>query len=387
MSVVKDPWLRTLIVLLVIIAASYLAGIVWALAVRFADILLLLVLAWVLAFALEPVISRVEAHAGFKRGLAVALVYVGLLIVLGGATLLMVPVIALQVSQIGTNLPDYLINLRAWLDGMQIWLSSKGINVDAATLLDYTEMARRVESLGPVIVNNALGLATGLASMLFSLVLVLILSFYMVLDGSRLTAAFLQATPRDRRDEVRYLISSTYRAFGGFVRGQLVQAVVYGVGTAAVMMAASLSYTAVTAIFAFAFMMIPFVGPILAIIPPVVIAALIHPDRTWWVFLLLLLLQQVVLNVLAPRLMSKNVGMHPLLVVISLLVGAKLAGAWGAIFAVPVAGVIVAMVGFYRMTVEERERHLQERPEEEMRQDTNSQPPSQQPHGTEVTEA
>jgi len=78
----------------------------------------------------------------------------------------------------------------------------------------------------------------------------------------------------------------------------------------------------------------------------------------WWVFLLLLLLQQLLLNVVAPRLMSKTVGMHPLLVLVSLLVGAKVAGAWGAIFAVPVAGVVVAMVSFYRMTVDERKLRL-----------------------------
>ncbi len=357
----RDPWLKMLIVLLVVIAASYLAGVVWSLAVRFADILLLLVLAWVLSFALEPVTRWLEEATRVSRGLAVGIVYLGLLVVLSLSTLLVVPVVALQVSQIGTNLPQYVANVAVWLAALQDWLAQRGVQVNIVNLLDYQAMAPRVESLGPVIVNNALALATGVAYVLFSLVVVLMFSFYMMLDGSRLTAGFLQALPADRRDDVSYLIYSTHKAFGGFVRGQLVQAVTYSVGTAAIMLAADLSYTAVASIFAFIIMMVPFIGPVLAIIPPVAIALFVHPDRALWVFLPLLLLQQLVLNVLAPKVMGTTVGMHPLLVLLALLVGAKLAGVWGAIFAVPVAGVVVAMVSFYRMTVEERRVHVAER--------------------------
>lgn len=360
----RDPWLKALIVLLVVIAASYLAGLAWALAVRFADILLLLVLAWLVSFALEPLTYFLEARSRVNRGLAVAIVYLGLLIVLSLLILLLVPMVAIQVSQIGTSLPDYAANIFSWIASFQYWLAEHGVVLDTATLLDYREAARRVESMGPAIVNNAVGLATGVANLLLRLVLLLIISFYIMLDGSRFMAALFRAVPADRRDEVYYLVYSTHRAFGGFIRGQLIQGLVYGAGTAAIMVAADLSYVAVAAIFATAIMMIPFIGPILAIVLPVAISLFVHPERTWWVFLLLLLLQQLVLNVIAPRVMSKSVGMHPLLVLVALLVGAELAGAWGAVFAVPVAGVIVAMVSFYRMTVEERKHHLEQRLEE-----------------------
>jgi predicted PurR-regulated permease PerM len=360
----RDPWFKTLIILLVIIAASYLAGLVWTLAVRFADILLLLVLAWVLAFALEPVTYTLEMRYRLHRAIAVGIVYFGLLVVLSLSTILLIPLIALQVTQIGTNLPDYVANAGVWLAGIQYQVAARGVAVNASTILDYNQVTRYVESLGPVIVNNALALATGVASLLFSLILVLMLSFYIMLDGGRFTTALLKAVPADRRDDVNYLFYSTHRAFGGFIRGQLIQAMIYGLGTAAVMMIGDLNYIAVAAVFGAAIMLIPFIGPMLAMSPPVIIALLVHPDRAWWIFLLLLLLQQLVLNVMSPRVMSKSVGMHPLLVLVSLLVGAKLAGMWGALFAVPVAGVIVAMVSFYRMTVEERRLHMEEKAEE-----------------------
>jgi predicted PurR-regulated permease PerM len=65
-------------------------------------------------------------------------------------------------------------------------------------------------------------------------------------------------------------------------------------------------------------------------------------------------LQLALINVVSPRIMSRSVGMHPLLVFVAVLVGAKLAGLWGAVFGVPIAAVLVAMTSFYRLTLEER---------------------------------
>lgn len=355
----RDPWLKALIVLLAIIAALCLAYLVWLFAVRFADILLLLALAWVVSFVLEPVTHLLQARTRMRRGLAVVLVYLGLLVVISLSTLLLIPIVALQLSQLETNLPQYVANAQGWVDALQSWLVDRGITVDVASLLDPQRMA--------AMIDNAISLATGAASALFGLVLVLMFSFYMAIDGPRLTASALGAIPEGRRDDAGYLVYSVQRAFAGFIRGQVILAAVYGIGLAAIMAIADLSYVAVASIFAFAIMMIPFLGPILATIPPMAIVLLVQPDRAWWVFLALLLLAQAVVNVLAPRVMSTSIGMNPMLVLLALLVGVKLAGLWGAIFAVPVAGVVVAMVLFYRMTVEERQLDKEERADEVIR--------------------
>jgi predicted PurR-regulated permease PerM len=359
LPLLRDPWLRALSVLLVIIAALCLAYLVWLLAGRFADILLVLALAWVVSFAIEPGAHFLHARTRMRRGVAVGLVYLALLVVLSLSTLLLIPVVVMQLSQLGTNLPQYVASAQGWVDALQSWLADRGITVEVASLLDPQRMAE--------IVDGALSLATGTATALFGLVLVLMFSFYMTLDGPRLTASALRAIPDGRRDDAAYLVYSVQRAFAGFIRGQLIQAVVYGIGLAAIMTVADLSYVAVASVFAFAVMMIPFAGPILATIPPVAIVLLVHPERAWWVFLALLVLAQAVVNVLAPKVLSTSIGMHPMLVLVALLVGAKLAGLWGAIFALPVAGVIVAMVFFYRMTIAERKLDKEERAEEAIR--------------------
>ncbi|HEX9015795.1 MAG TPA: AI-2E family transporter [Chloroflexota bacterium] len=353
----KDPWLKALVALLVLIAAYYLTSLVWSIALQLADIIVMLVIAWLISFALEPVVQALMSTERFARPFAVAVVYLGLLIVLTLAVLLLIPVIALQVTQIGTNLPAYVDNSAQWIVSLQESVPRQGVAAAILAGLDYTQLARSVQGLGPAIVNNALVLATGVATVLFNLVLTLMFSFYIMLDGGKFTDALVRAVPKERQDEANYLVFSVHRAFGGFIRGQLIQAVTYGVGTAIVMMAANLSYTAVAATFAAVAMMVPFVGPILGLIPPVAISLVVHPEATWWVLVLLLALQQVVLNVLGPRVMGQSVGIHPMVVLLALLVGAKLAGIWGALFAAPVAGTIVAMVSFYRMSVDEKAEH------------------------------
>jgi predicted PurR-regulated permease PerM len=108
-------------------------------------------------------------------------------------------------------------------------------------------------------------------------------------------------------------------------------------------------------------LLIPFLGPVVAVIVPVTIALLTQPGVTLLLFIALLALQQVIFNVLAPRILSHQVGLHPLLVFFAVLTGARVAGVWGAIFGVPIVAVFTTMVSFYRANQEERVARLQER--------------------------
>src|SRR5438093_1750294 len=167
------------------------------------------------------------------------------------------------------------------------------------------------------------------------------------------------ALPSTYRDDARYFFVSVNRAFAGFIRGRLAQAALYGMGTAAVMQLVGLQLVLLSAVLAGAFMLLPFIGPFLALVMPLVVAAVTTPDRFLVVLVALFILQQIVINVIAPRLMSETVGMHPLLVFLAVLGGAKVAGVWGAVFGVPIVGVVVAMISFYWATVEDRQARLQ----------------------------
>src|SRR5579875_2234036 len=95
---VRDPWLRALSILLVLIAGLYLAGMVWALLLQFADILVLFFFAWLVAFMLEPAVAMVQERRGVRRPWAVSLVYLALLVVLVATTFWLAPTIVNQVA-------------------------------------------------------------------------------------------------------------------------------------------------------------------------------------------------------------------------------------------------------------------------------------------------
>jgi predicted PurR-regulated permease PerM len=105
---------------------------------------------------------------------------------------------------------------------------------------------------------------------------------------------------------------------------------------------------------------IPFIGPPVAVVVPVIISLLTHPEVTIYLLIALVALQQVIFNVLAPRILSHHVGLHPLLVFFAVLVGLRVAGIWGAIFGVPILAVLGSMISFYRAGHEERVARLQE---------------------------
>jgi predicted PurR-regulated permease PerM len=359
---IRDPWLRALSILLVCIAGLYLAGMVWALLVHLADILVLFFAAWLLAFMLEPFVSLLAARYKLPRGLAVAGVYGALLGALVAVGIWLVPALLNQLVAMALQWPVYVENVGYYIAFWQGELAARGINPPPELWGNYQELLQRLAGLSGPLLTNALALARGAAALAIDAVIVLVLSVYLVLDADRLTRAALAATPAHLRDDVSYFMESVRLAFGGFLRGQLLLAVVYGLGTAAVMAAAGLDYVLVASVFAGAAMLIPFIGQVLALVPPLGIALLLQPARLWWVLLLLVGLQLFLINVVSPRVMSQTVGIHPLLVLVAVLVGGKLAGVWGAVFGVPIAGVLVAMVAFYRFTLEERRQRAAQLP-------------------------
>jgi len=162
------------------------------------------------------------------------------------------------------------------------------------------------------------------------------------------------------------------------MRGQLFQAFLGGLGTGIVMSALGVDYALLASVIAGLVLLIPFLGPVLAVVVPVMIALVTRPDVAFLLLLTLIALQQVIFNVLGPRILSNQIGLHPLLVFFAVLTGARVAGIWGAIFGVPIVAVAITMISFYRASHEERAARLLEHlpPEELVSVDVASSDPT-----------
>ena len=362
---IRDPWLRALSILGCAIAGFYLIGLLLQVVQQFADIILLFFLAWLIAFVLEPVVGRLVIGR-VPRLLAIGLTYLTLLVLLSLGVILLVPALSLQVVEVASNLPMYVDQSTSLLNAFQSmandWLTGHGspVLVDIKSALNPQELSRRADALGPPILTNAIGLATGIATLLVQVAIMLILSFYFMVDGARLADTLIAALPLRAQDDSRFLVASIHRAFAGFLRGQMIQSLLGGVGTGLIMSALQVDYALLCSVVAALVLFIPFIGPVAAVFLPVSIALLTHPEVALYLFVGLLALQQVIFNVMAPRILGHQVGVHPLLVFFAVLVGARVAGIWGAIFGVPVVAVVVAMIDFYRGSHEERAARLLE---------------------------
>jgi predicted PurR-regulated permease PerM len=342
-----NTWVRVLVILLVIIAALHLLGQAWTLAMQFGDIITLFFLAWLVAFLLNPVTKLLCSRAKMSRPLAAGVIYLVVFLVILAAGILAVPVLVTQLAELAKAVPGYISGLSEIPTALQDQLRRLGVNADLSVLYRPEGFTAQLQSIASGMAQNAVSLATGVASLFFNTLIVLILSFYLAVDGPKITKKIFRAAPTSLRPEVHYLFDSIDRSFGGFVRGQVVLSVLCTLLTAIIMMLAGLPYVLVVSIYVFVVMLIPFVGPFLALAPPVLIAFLQLPTANAIVVTVaLVVLQSTILNVLSPKIMGEALGIHPLIVFLSMLAGAKVAGVGGAVFGVPIAGVINAMVIF-----------------------------------------
>jgi len=361
---------RILLVLLICIAVLYLAQMLWQLFSSYADLILLFVLGWLVSFVLNPLVrwlnqqpvprvlypalesafgtARAQALVAFRfsRTASVILVYVFMVSVILLAIALLVPPTILQLSELASYLPEYMKEVPRVSSWAQNEMANWGIRLNVTQAIQT--VLGNVQTYAAEAIKNALTILTGLVGFFANLLLVLIISFIITIDGPNIRHAILvHLLPPQYHDEFQFFTENVDRTFGGFLRGQIIQAFLVGIGTGVAMTLFALNFVLVASFLAGLFMLIPLVGPVLALIPPLLVCLIQTPDVTLWLFLALLVYQLVIVNVVMPRVLSEAVGLHPLLIFAALLVGVRVAGLWGAFFSIPIAGVIWTMAIFF----------------------------------------
>jgi len=364
-----DRLQRVLIWLLIAAVGVFLLERLFVLMTLFATPLLLFALAWLIALVLQPMIAwmtaltlpvpfisrRIPGTAiiapGWRlpRALAVLLVYLVLLAVVVFLIILLVPVIGSQLAGLETTLPDASGVVLSWATSLEEEVRRFGLQINLASVLQPDVLMQQATAVGTALIGQSLGIVSGIAILMINLVLVFILSFYMTLDGPRLASRVLEILPSTWRGDTLTLFTIVNRTFGGFLRAQIVQALFYGLATAVLMVALGLSDIALASVLAAILVLIPLIGGVIAIIPPLVIVLIENPDRFLITLIGLLIVQQLLFNMIMPRLMGRIVGLHPLLVFAAILAGAVLAGAWGILFGVPIAGVTASVLQFLHL--------------------------------------
>ena len=325
-----------------------------AIAVGFSSILLTVFLAWLLAFLVAPAVHAAQRRIGMGRGVAVVLVYLTVLAVIGFLVVVTALIGAPEATDIIARSGEITARIHTLLVGVQTAL---GINVGLIDLAATFDQAQRAlfSSITAGLNAEIQAVAGTTLAVMGSLFLVVILSLYAVLDLDGLLGWLRRIVPNRYAEELLLVEQSVGRAFGGFLRTQIILVILQAVITVVVGLLFGLPYLyLITAGGALA-MFVPFFGPPLALLPPVLVAVVFRPDIALPVVGLLVVGQTLLVNAIQPRLMKERAGIHPILVLIALLLGAQIAGLWGALFGIPIVAVIslLSRYAINRRAVEE----------------------------------
>ena len=330
---------------------------VWALARAAGVVLLVFIVAAVIALILNPMVAVVQ-RARVPRGLAVATVYLGLGAALTIAGFLLANPIAEQVRAFQDDIPRLVDEANASLADLQQTLDDQGIDIEiqaqGQTALQ-TLQEQLVEGSGEVITFTG-ELLRVVVETSITLVLVLVLSIYMLLYGPRIGELVRSVMPPgDGTPEDDYP-TRVQRAVSGYVRGQVLFSLTMGTSAGVALWIygklgifdAGDDYALAFGVFFGVMELVPFVGPILGALPPLIVAFFDDPLTAVWVGLLFLALQQLEGHVVAPQVFSYTLRINPLLVIFALLFGAEVYGIVGALIALPIAATVRETVLYLR---------------------------------------
>ncbi|HYN68761.1 MAG TPA: AI-2E family transporter [Candidatus Eisenbacteria bacterium] len=336
-------WFDVALVLATIVLAFVALGFIGAVLSFFSDLILVFFLAWLMAFILSPIVSRLRSTIPFlSRAGAVFTVY---FILFGSLVIVSVVLASALVGSIGdfiANVPRLREDLPSALAPWQDRLDSLGlIQIDLVTQADQflDNLSRYATELAVPLQQVAVASIGAIGNLL----LVIVFSLYMVADRDRLVAFLFRLVPPGYKQEALVLEEAVARSFGGFLRGQALTGIVFAGISAIATIVFGLDFGAITTVLAGLLMAIPFFGPFVAWIPPVLVAVLSKPDATLGTVVVIAIGWFLVMNALQPRIMADALRIHPIVVLASVFVGLKLAGVGGAVFGIPIAAVLSAL--------------------------------------------
>ncbi len=339
----RDRRLLSAILVLGTIVLFFIAANLAASAIGFfADILLTFFLAWLLAFIVSPIVSRIVGLApGLPRVLATVLVYTAIVAALAGIGVVVAQALATSITQFAASIPQIQADLPVLLAPLQSWLDSLGLGqIDVAARVAAT--LENFDAVAASLVIPLQSIAAASVGVVGTMLIVFFLSIYMVIDRDQIMAFLFRVVPPSYAEEARLLQTSVARSFGGFLRGQALMGAVYFVVAMVTSLLFGLPLVPLTSVASGVLQAIPFFGPFISWAPPVLVALVFVPDALLPVALIMFVGWMVVMNVLQPRIMMDAVGIHPIVVLGSVLIGSRIAGIPGAIFGIPVAAVASA---------------------------------------------
>lgn len=333
--------LLKILVVLLVLAFLY---IVW-------DVVILLFVSLIFAASLGPAVNWLEAKKIPRSG-AILLIYSAVLLFLAGVIALLIPPITEQIGQLAANFPFYYERLQRFFGGANV----------PATVAQGLQ--QNLQSFGDTIssyTSSVFTAVSGLFGGVLTLILVLVLTYYFSVRKDGIKNLLQSVTPLKYQKYAMNLLMRIQDKLGLWLRGQLLLSGIIFLVTLIGLLILDVHYALVLALIAGITEAIPMIGPIIGAIPAIALAFIQSPLKAGLVIIMYIVVQQLESNLIVPKVMQRAVGLNPVVVIVAILLGGKLAGVLGAVLAIPVAtaAMVVARDWFGVAMEEIREKEKQ----------------------------
>ena len=344
----RESWTRagirvwtTIGVLVLVGVAGYMLGAVFSALVPF------IIGVVIVLFLRRPVAWLVSRR--LNRTLAVALCYLAALAIVAVLLTFIIPPVYEQIAKFIGQIPVYTQRSYALWDRLVVHPRAGGIPVwlQAAVLGLRDQLVAGADSWSGAIASSAVATGGSIAGGVIGFVLALIIGFYTLADLPRLREEILTVVGPSAREEVIHVGKTVTRVIGGWLRGTLIQSAVVAVLFTIGLSIARVPYALAIGVIGGLFNVVPYIGPVITGLLAAAAGLFVGPWTALWAVVIVVSVQQFDSLIMAPRIMSEQVDLHPLLVILSLLVGATLFGIPGMVLSVPVAAVIKGLFVYW----------------------------------------
>ncbi len=281
----------------------------------------MIILAWLLSFVLEPLVNLISKFTKVSKLVSALIVYILFGVLFAVLIFFLFPVVIVQFESLSKVIPGFLSQYPLL---NQTWHNSITRSFDIFIAF--------IPSLATIVINT---------------ILMLILSFYLIVDKERINKEVYNLVPKSWHKNFKFIQSVIDTTFSSFLRIQIVFAIIAGISSWILLTAFGVSFAASTALVAGILTVIPVLGQFIGAIPPSFVVLVTRPDsplEAIIVFAILVGIQQIAFNTIGPKLMGNAFKLHPIVVFLSIIVGFKIAGAIGAVFVVPLLAIAVIVI-------------------------------------------
>lgn len=332
----ERPQLITVSTVTIVKVAVFVLSLAFLYLIR--DIIALFFVSLVLASIINPLASWFQSK-GASRGAAVLLLYLAIVGLIALVVTMLVPAVIVETRDLIRNADIIWASFLGTLGPLRDFISSHGLSdtLRGAVTGPSSGLSAAAEGLVATI--------RGIFSGVVSLIIVLVVTFYLVVSEDALRRLFRNVAPEAYQPYLVGLFDRIEKSIGSWVRGQLILSFIVGIAVYAALKILGVKYALVLALAAAVAESIPYIGPVFSSIPAILIATTQSPLKGILVAIMYVVIQQVENHILVPKVMQRATGLHPVVSIFSLLIGVKVAGLIGALLAIPVAMMLGIVLG------------------------------------------